>query len=38
MWQKLDELVTKVLVLGCALAYVIGFLLLLVGNVFSNLD
>ena len=38
MWEKLDELLTRVLVVGCALAYVIGFLVILLGNLFSNLD
>ena len=36
MWEKLDELLTKVVVVGCAVACVIGFVLILVGNLFSN--
>ena len=31
MWEKLDELLMQVVVVGCAIAYVVGFLLLLLG-------
>ena len=36
MWEKLDELLVQVVVVGCAVAYVVAFVVLLVGNVLSN--
>ena len=34
MWKKkLDEWLTRVLVVGCAVAYAVGFVLILIGNL-----
>lgn len=38
MWEKLEELIAQVIVVGCALAYLVTFIVALVGTLLANLD